>query len=127
MTKERFQELLKPIADGLFGKQRTRYGEMPHYTVRPVGMIVEDLCRIPEDEWAKYAFSREPLNGKFNDEQRLDLTRQAIACGREHAEKLAKQYGMRDPEKRSVSCSRSSVSRTTSTSIWTASAKAALC
>ena len=31
-------------------------------------MIVEDLCRIPEDEWAKYAFSREPLNGKFNDE-----------------------------------------------------------
>ena len=46
MTKERFQELLKPIADGLFGKQRTRYGEMPHYTVRPVGMIVEDLCRI---------------------------------------------------------------------------------
>ena len=39
MTKERFQELLKPIADGLFGKQRTRYGEMPHYTVRPVGMI----------------------------------------------------------------------------------------
>jgi len=99
MTKERFQELLKPIADGLFGKQRTRYGEMPHYTVRPVGMIVEDLCRIPEDEWAKYAFSREPLNGKFNDEQRLDLTRQAIACGREYAEKLAKQYGMRDPEK----------------------------
>ena len=61
MTKERFQELLKPIADGLFGKQRTRYGEAPHYTVRPVGMIVEDLCRIPEDEWARYAFSREPL------------------------------------------------------------------
>ena len=59
----------------------------------------KDLCRIPEDEWAKYAFSREPLNGKFNDEQRLDLTRQAIACGREYAEKLAKQYGMRDPEK----------------------------
>lgn len=47
MTKERFQELLKPIADGLFGKQRTRYGEMPHYTVRPVGMIVEDLCASP--------------------------------------------------------------------------------
>ena len=72
---------------------------MPHYTVRPVGMIVEDLCRIPEDEWAKYAFSREPLNGKFNDEQRLDLTRQAIACGHEYAEKLAAQFGMRDPEK----------------------------
>ena len=99
MTQERFKELLKPIADGLFGKQRTRYGERPHYTVRPVGMIVEDLCRIPEEDWALYAFSREPLNGKFTDDQRRDLTRQAIACGRAYADKLAAQYGMRDPEK----------------------------
>lgn len=100
MTKERLKELLKPIAEGLFGPQGTRRGpEMAHYTVRPVGMIVEDLCRIPEEDWALYAFSREPLNGKFNDDQRRDLARQAIACGREYAEKLAAQYGMRDPEK----------------------------
>lgn len=100
MTKERLKELLKPIAEGLFGPQGVRRGpEMPHYTVRPVGMIVEDLCRIPEEDWALYAFSREPLNGKFTDDQRRDLTRQAIACGREYAEKLAAQYGMRDPEK----------------------------
>ena len=56
MTKERFQELLKPIADGLFGKQRTCYGEMPHYTVRPVGMIVEDLCRIPRGRVGQICF-----------------------------------------------------------------------
>ena len=100
MTKERLKELLKPIAEGLLGPQGTRRGpEPPHYTVRPVGMIVEDLCRIPEEDWAIYAFSREPLNGKFTDEQRRDLTRQALACGREYAEKLAAQYGMRDPEK----------------------------
>lgn len=100
MTKERLKELLKPIAQGLFGPQGTHRGPvMPHYTVRPVGMIVEDLCRIPEEDWAFYAFSREPLNGKFTDEQRRDLTRQAIACGREYAEKLVAQYGMRDPEK----------------------------
>lgn len=100
MTKERLKELLKPIAEGLFGPQGTRRGPVqPHYTVRPVGMIVEDLCRIPEEDWAKYAFSREPLNGKFNDEQRRDLTCRAIACGREYAEKLADRYGMRDPEK----------------------------
>ena len=42
MTKERLKQLLKPIADGLFGEQRTRGNEPPHYTVRPVGMIVED-------------------------------------------------------------------------------------
>lgn len=100
MTKERLKELLDPIAKGLFGPQGTRRGpEPPHYTIRPVGMIVEDLCRIPDEDWAIYAFSREPLNGKFTDEQRRDLTRQALACGREYAEKLAAQYGMRDPEK----------------------------
>lgn len=100
MTKERLKELLDPIAKGLFGPQGTRRGpEPPHYTIRPVGMIVEDLCRIPDEDWAIYAFSREPLNGKFTDEQRRDLTRQALACGRECAEKLAAQYGMRDPEK----------------------------
>ena len=44
MTKEELKKAMQPIADGLFGKQRTSYGQMPHYTVRPVEMIVEDLC-----------------------------------------------------------------------------------
>ena len=97
MTKEELKKAMKPIADGLFGKQRTQYGELPHYTVRPIGMITEDLCRIPEEEWAYYAFSREPLNGKFTDAQRLELTKKAIACGRSYAEKLQKEYGVQDP------------------------------
>lgn len=98
MTKEELKKAMQPIADGLFGKQRTSYGQMPHYTVRPVEMIVEDLCAIPEEEWAYYAFSREPLNGKFSDAERLELTKQAIACGRAYAEKLAAECGSRDPE-----------------------------
>lgn len=97
MTKEELKKAMKPIADGLFGKQRTQYGELPHYTVRPIGMITEDLCRIPEEEWAYYAFSREPLNGKFTDAQRLELTKKAIACGRSYAEMLQKEYGVQDP------------------------------
>lgn len=56
MTKERFQELLKPIADGLFGKQRTRSWLSAPLHGTPVGMIVEDLSCIPEDEWAKICF-----------------------------------------------------------------------
>lgn len=100
MTKERFKELMKPIADGLFGKQKPYHMQKEEPPViRPVGMIVADLCKISDDEWAKYAFSREPLNGKFNDEQRLELTRKAMACGRQYAEELVKKYGMHDPEK----------------------------
>lgn len=100
MTKERFKELMQPIADGLFGKQKPYHmqqGTPP--VIRPVGMIVEDLCAISDDEWAKYAFSREPLNGKFTDEQRVELTRKAMACGREYAERVVKEHGVRDPEK----------------------------
>ncbi len=98
MTKERLKELLTPIADGLFGRQRTRYGEPPKEIVRPIGMMVEDLCRIPEEEWGSYAFSREPLNGKFSEEERRELTGKAIACGQEYAGKLIAEYGSRDPK-----------------------------
>ena len=40
MTKERFQELLKPIADGLFGKQRTRYGAVSYTHLELPGVLV---------------------------------------------------------------------------------------
>ena len=79
MPLERLKELWQPIAQGLFGEEGAtpaRY-RVPHYEVRPVGMIVEDLVTIPDELWAKYAFAREPLNGKFNDEQRLELTERA--------------------------------------------------
>lgn len=102
MTKDTLKDKLKPVAKLLFGDQKTMADTMrqtPQSAVRPVGMIVEDLCRIPDEAWASYAFSREPLNGKFTDAQRLELTRQAIACGQEYAERLTKQYGCRDPEK----------------------------
>lgn len=103
MTKERLKELAQPILKGMFGKQ------MPYHLrvasnedkppVRPVGTIVEDLCRVPEEAWAKYAFSREPLNGKYTDEQRVALAAQAAECGREWAERLSKEHGTRDPAK----------------------------
>ena len=100
MTRDRLKELLKPIAQGLFGPQGTsRVPQGPRCPVRPVGWIVEDLCAIGEEEWYKYAFSREPLNGKFTDEARLDLTRQAIACGREWAGKIVKEYRTGDPRR----------------------------
>lgn len=102
MTKERLRELAQPVLKGLFGEQmpyHLRKGDEDKPVVRPVGMIVTDLCRLPDEAWAKYAFSREPLNGKFTDEQRVELAAKAAACGREAAVALAKEYGNRDPER----------------------------
>ena len=90
------REKLKPIADGLFGKQRiTRY-EKPHYKIRELDYMLANLVKIPALEWRNYAFSREPLNGKFNDEQRLNWAARSIECGELYAQKLIDEFGTSD-------------------------------
>ncbi len=67
MNKEEFQKALKPITDGLFGKQGTKRYERPHFPLRPLDRMLGDLAAIEPVEWFRYVFSREPLNGKFTD------------------------------------------------------------
>lgn len=98
MTKEEFQKGLKPITEGLFGKQGTRRYERPHFPLRPLDQMLKDLVGIEPVEWFKYVFSREPLNGKFNDEQRRHWMKQALDCGSEYAHKVAEEYKSWDPE-----------------------------
>ncbi|MCI8960662.1 MAG: hypothetical protein HFG62_16335 [Lachnospiraceae bacterium] len=97
-TREEWKELLKPIARGLFGKQgATRY-ERPHFPLRPLETMLKDLTDIPFADWYSYAFSREPLNGKFQDSQRRSWMEQSIACGYEYADRVRKEYGCETPE-----------------------------
>lgn len=98
MNKEELKKAFKPISEGLFGKQKTTRYEKPHYIIRSIDMMLEDLVQIDDVSWGKYAFSREPLNGKFNDEQRRELTLKANACGQEYACKYKNEYGELDPE-----------------------------
>lgn len=97
-SSSKIKAALKPIADGLLGKQSPYRVPQKQYAVRPVGRIVADLCRIPDREWGRYAFSREPLNRRFTDAQRMELTDRAIACGREYATRCMREYGVRDSE-----------------------------
>jgi hypothetical protein len=98
MTKEEFKSYLKPLTDGLFGKQKPYHLKQERQTIYPVGTIVGDLCQIDDTAWGKYAFSRELLNGKFTNEQRAALTGRALACGAEYARKCIAEYGLRDPK-----------------------------
>lgn len=98
MTREEFQKALKPVTDGLFGKQRMRTYERPHFAVRPIGDMLEDLAEIPPEEWVTYAFSREPLNGKFKEEQRREWMKKSLECGREYAKKVCREYKSSDPK-----------------------------
>ena len=97
MNKGRLKKALSPIADGLFGKQKTVKYVKPHFVVRPINMMLEDLILNDDISWGKYAFSREPLNGKFSDEQRSELTSKCNACGVEYARKYLSQYKETEP------------------------------
>ena len=99
MTKEQMKKYLDPIADGLFGKQRTTRYQRPDFPLRPLAMMMEDLAAIPDEDWVQYAFSNEPLNGKLTDTQRADYARQFRACGQEYARRLMREFGTDDPTK----------------------------
>ena len=90
---------LKPITDGLFGKQRISRYEKPHYEIRPIDYMLEHLVNIQAIDWRHYAFSREPLNGKFSPEQRLDWMQKSLTCGKTYAEKIIAEFGTDDADK----------------------------
>lgn len=98
MTREELHKALEPIAQGLFGKQGTRRYERPHFPLRPLETMLKDLTEIEAAEWFGYVFSREPLNGKFNDVQRRQWMEHSLECGREYACKIRKLYGTGDPK-----------------------------
>lgn len=97
MTKQELQKALEPIAQGLFGKQGARRYERPHFPLRPLETMLKDLTEIPQEEWFSYVFSREPLNGKFQDDQRRQWMKQSIACGREYGERVCREYSCSRP------------------------------
>lgn len=97
MTREEIVKALKPIADGLFGKQRRPSYEKPHYEIRGLNDMLQDLTAVAPDNWWPYAFSRDPINGKLTDGQRVQLMHKSVQCGYEYADKIAEEYGTDDP------------------------------
>ncbi len=57
------------------------------------------LTEIPALDWRNYAFSREPLNGKFTSSQRLEWMTKSLKCGQEYAEKVSSEFRTNDAEK----------------------------
>lgn len=62
--------------------------------------LAEELCGLTDEDWALYNFAGDPLSGKLTQEQKLDYAEKAAACGRELAEKLARDQGPLSPEER---------------------------
>ena len=71
----------KRLADSLFGK-----AEMPDLglgdtgKVLPLRPMMERLLSLDREAWGLYAWSREPLEGKFDREQKLQYQREKRRC-----------------------------------------------
>lgn len=65
-----------------------------------IGSLAEELCSLTEEDWFLYVFDSDPLSGRLTREEKLDLAGKAAACGRELAEKLARDQGPLSPEER---------------------------
>lgn len=98
MKREELDQLLKPVAAGLFGKQELRRYERPRYTIRPLAGMLRDLAAIEPVDWYRYAFSREPLNGRFDDRKRREWMVKCLDCGCAYAQRMADEYQTRDPQ-----------------------------
>lgn len=89
---------MQPVAQDFFGKQVTKHYERPHFSQRNLEDMMRDLVFVEPADWYRYVFSREPLDGKFSDEQRKIWMRQSIACGQEYAGIIKREYGTDNPE-----------------------------
>lgn len=89
-------EKWKRLVDAFSGKN-TAFS-VPEYPEVQFSEMAEKLGALSEEDWGRYAFSREPLEGRFSDEQKMQYTAKANACGREWALKIAEQYGTRNPK-----------------------------
>lgn len=58
-----------------------------------VNEMAEELRTLTEEEWGRYAFSREPLERKFTEEKKSEYIKLAARCGREEAGLLKEAYG----------------------------------
>lgn len=89
---------LKPLFEGIFGKQRTEIYKRPVFKERDLMEMLRDLAKIPLLSWDCYAFSRDPLNGKVSPEKRREYMKKAWECGEKWADKSKLKYGDLSPK-----------------------------
>lgn len=97
MSKEKILAALTPVANAFMGMRPAPYTR-PEFQQYPLTEMLSRLLAIADVDWYHYAFSREPLNGRFSDEQRRCWMEESLACGKEYARRLTREYQTNDPK-----------------------------
>ncbi|MCR4942987.1 MAG: hypothetical protein K5986_00660 [Clostridium sp.] len=86
--KENFAE---KFMKSLMGKKDSSI-KSDNEKIPEIRKMLEDLIAVSDDKWGRYAFRREPLNGRFSEKERNLLISKANICGREEAEKIKEKF-----------------------------------
>lgn len=85
------ENFARKFTNALTGRNKIK--EREEIVVPPIKEMLQNLINIGDEDWGMYGFRREPLKGKFNNEERLNLIRKSNDCGREYARKIRETYG----------------------------------
>jgi hypothetical protein len=80
----------KSTIQKFFEKQRVRVlGQ--NSQLLPLSKMIEDLVKLTDEQWGKYAFYRDLLAGKISMANQSEMIANAILCGREYGDKMRKE------------------------------------
>lgn len=74
-------------------KGNTGSEEKKDIVIPEIEEMLKNLVSISDEKWGMYGFRREPLKGKFNEQERMRLILKANECGREQAIDIREKYG----------------------------------
>ncbi|MDO5516819.1 MAG: hypothetical protein Q4F66_04640 [Clostridium sp.] len=74
-------------------KGNTQLQEKKDIIIPEIEEMLENLISISDEKWGMYGFRREPLKGRFADEERKRLILKSNECGREQALHIREKYG----------------------------------
>ncbi len=94
---KKMEQISKTVKVFQVGKKEDVAALKPHRKRYPLEEMLAALIKVDDIDWYGYAFSRDPINGKFTDEQRRNWMEKAIICGREYANRVSKLYESKDP------------------------------
>lgn len=78
-------KMAKELVTAFLGKKKDINIEAESINVRSLREMVKALLMLNENDWALYAFSREPLERKFSLEDKLQFAYLARVCGKNEA------------------------------------------
>lgn len=89
-------KLLSQVVD-FYQKRYREMSGVPQGDGTPIEQMIPALIALPPEVYGAYAFRRDPIQGRFDRQQRKELIARALACGREQAEEYRRRFGALRP------------------------------